>query len=246
MSLTTEYFNETYRNLFEKTFHVFRDRIKNTKNAQEKYCMFYPTVGLNYQMKQGFLLVGRATNGWTPAFDCINEYPKFMKECSEYSKMELVSGKCPLQWVDEKLEEANDKIVANRSPFFQVGKAVIQNLYPATKDVWTHNVSWSNLYKIAPAEGGNPSTTDCDAQWPGVKYLFEMEVEQLQPKYILIISGTEWSKDFIGSLEKYNGKYVEEIGWYKGAKVVVCSRPEQKPRGEFIEEVLQAFSGIAE
>lgn len=242
-TLTKEYLDESYLDMFAKTYNQFRDTIaKNEKYDQALYSMHYPSIGLRFGQGSGLLLIGRALNGWEPRFSSKDANMEFLTNCNEYSKERLHSKRCPLQWLGEELSEADGKIVLKRSPFWQVAQGVVKGLYPQVKDNWTHKIAWTNLYKIAPADGGNPNTTEQNAQWPGVRYLLEMEILQLQPKHILFITGKEWAMPFVGEFEKYEGEYVQETGLLCGAKTVISIRPEQKLREAFVEEVLKAFA----
>lgn len=239
--LTTEHFDDKYIKLFEDTLTSFTKTFLNDeKKSQKMYSMHYPSVGLNFD--KGILIIGRATNEWKPQFSSAMDKSKLLEECMAYSKES--EGVCPLKWLGEELPDSNGKIVLSRSPFWQIAKGVAEGLNLNNGNNWTNNIAWSNLYKIAPADGGNPSTREGNAQWPGVRYLLEKEIEQLKPEHILFVTGSDWSMEFLGNLDPYKGDYVEETGWYKGAKTVICGRPEQKQREPFIAEVLEAFNNL--
>jgi hypothetical protein len=211
--------------------------------------MHYPVLGLHYPSKGGLLVAGRALNGWDILFSIVNINRNFIKRTIEYSKE--VDGKCSLEWVmkNENVEDnENHREQISKSSFWQATRDITNGLFGNNDGMeWHNHIAWTNLYKIAPHEGGNPSNKEANAQWPHVKQLFEMEVQQFKPKYLLLMTDKSWSIDFIGTLAPYHdrkgkkGAFVQQTGHYLGVKTVVTTRPEGKVIEDFAEEVVRGF-----
>ena len=96
------------------------------------------------------------------------------------------------------------------------------------------------MYKIAPKDGGNPSPKLCRLQRESCKKILLNEIDQVQPKDILFITGMDWFVDFadLFSIEQVNRTFVVAKGVYGNSKIVVSNRPEGKPEKESVNEVI--------
>lgn len=63
--------------------------------------------------------------------------------------------------------------------------------------VGLEEIAWSNLAKVAPAEGGNPSGSLLELQHPHAGQLLRREVTELDPEMVLIISGRGYTDPFL-------------------------------------------------
>ncbi|MBK9597361.1 MAG: hypothetical protein IPO60_03280 [Flavobacteriales bacterium] len=54
--------------------------------------------------------------------------------------------------------------------------------------------------KIAPAEGGNPDMSEYAAHEPKAVELFQLELDELKPKYAIVLTNWEWAEPFINHL----------------------------------------------
>ena len=116
---------------------------------------------------------------------------------------------------------------------------------------WPSYLVWSNLYKFAPAGGGNPSSRLCNIQLNDCKVLFEKEIEIYRPKRILLLTGIGWAEPFI-KIQKtktpttQNQQYVEAFGKITNPQqlqslIVVAAHPQGKKEDIWVREVLEAF-----
>lgn len=114
----------------------------------------------------------------------VNIRPALEIENSEYD--------CPLSWVMEKdATRRGEGYNTNRSAFWRMAKKAVRACYPeAEKDrLWSSHLCWSNLYKIAAAVKGNPSSLLKEAQQTMCVELLQEEVATWRPKRILVLAG---------------------------------------------------------
>ena len=215
---------------------MLRDYIKDIKSSENKiliekeYTLFYPSIGKNYNDGKEILVVGQATNGWSPIFTCKTknekDLEKLVDESINFSSEDV--GICPLQWINDKWYDYK----FYRSSFWNLTYNFVKEQYNRTDENWTNIIAWSNLMKIAPAKERNPKGDENDFQIENAAKLFKLELEQLKPKNCLLITNLEtWAKPILDEAKiKYNrveGKYnyVEAIGEYKGCNIIVTKRP---------------------
>ena len=113
---------------------------------------------------------------------------------------------------------------------------------------WSKHLAWTNLYKLAPAGGGNPSGELCRAQFAACKRLLRMEVERLKPSIVLALTGWGWIEPFLGELgaevKATGGSLVAAAGTIGDSRFVVAEHPQRKPEGEMVREVMRALKGV--
>ena len=62
---------------------------------------------------------------------------------------------------------------------------------------WSSHLVWSNLYKLSPRDGGNPSGRLQNIQLDGCRALFNLEVETYRPGRLLLLTGWDWAEPFL-------------------------------------------------
>ena len=222
-----------------------------------KLSHFVAVKGKRYQ-PGGLMLVGRCVNGWPaieetdaetfgrraaalltapdkagPGFTCIQgEHGRYC-----FGDMERPDGRW---WL-------------SRSAFWrtarQIWAAVGQRA--ADEDRWFEQIVWSNLFKLAPAEGGNPGGRLIRLQLRSCVDLLLREIELFQPGLLLFVTGAWWldpkeygRPTFAEALEltlpasEGRPEHVVATGEYRGAKVIVCNRPEGRSESGFVQAVL--------
>lgn len=116
---------------------------------------------------------------------------------------------------------------------------------------WPSHLAWSNLCKLAPAAGRNPSTGLWNAQLSSCIGLLKYEIDVLRPKRILFLCGLGWVEpiqlDFAD--KRSHQTYVELSGRLTirdghTADVVVSKHPESKPDRLVIADILTAFADL--
>ena len=133
------------------------------------------------------MVVGRAVNGWTKRSwtpsslsskkDAADSAHHVLKNIC---RSEVAVGFCrawsyskpwPSNW-------RNPSSNSQKSAFWRVIRDVVGELHIAdmNTDVWPSHLIWSNLYKISPAAGNNPSGNHRSIQRPDCIDLLETEI----------------------------------------------------------------------
>jgi hypothetical protein len=162
-----------------------------------------------------------------------------------------------MSWVTEHCGCAEDYYNTCRSAFRRVIRAVVSRLRIAkvddNEDPWSSRLVWSNLYKIAPCDGGNPNSKLQKAQRDGCVRLLEWELQQYHPRRILFLTGW-WADPFLKGAWEYREKpiahfFVEAVGRLKCgphiATCVVASHPQGKNETDWENEVVNAFEYVS-
>lgn len=217
---------------------------------------FLAMAGNDYRNE--LLIFGRAVNGW-------GEDPQHLAALADENKAKTFSevalkdacrenGECPMLWVTELAgEDLNDdgtsRYNTNRSAFWRVIKATLGrlNIADTTGERWPSSIVWSNLYKIAPVGGGNPSSRLCNAQLEDCTKLFSIEMDSFAPKRVIFATGLDWAEPFLVNngvtFSKGDGSnYVEAFGKIilrdgQVCRFVVAPHPQGKNENEWVGSV---------
>ncbi len=223
-----------YELLFEK-LHQQKERY-----SEKNLAIFTPAKGTKYQHK--LMIVGRAVNGWIIKMDK-NKRDDLGRLNTEVIKTLPNSN---LNWVNDMWGKTVNKYSTKKSAFWRVAKAIAANLTPSEKQDVVNTIVWSNLYKAAKWEGGNPSTRLMNVQYDKCLELLKLEIELYQPERIVFLTGYNWANHFLTDmgttripLKKYD--LVEYTGDYKGVRIIVGQHPQGKPEQKHVKEILSAF-----
>jgi hypothetical protein len=231
-------------------------------NAYDKYSVFYPTFGNLKQFKYDFIFYGQSIKGWEPNLKEFESQTKeeFINACIAYSNdYDEKRNHSPLDWVNvywsnEAYKETcgnGEKEVfyppmkyrTHRSYFWNVVYKLVNKYYGSDENSWgwTRKIVWSNLYKVAPTAGENPSDTDCNWQWPGSLELVKMEIEQIKPKYCIFLTNLSWMEGFDDLMKnKINASnnLIQYVGLYNNTTVIVTKRPFLGNSSFLVSEIL--------
>lgn len=202
------------------------------------------------------MVVGRAVNGWIseedacPAHAFLNPEKRRLFRVAAQAVLDE-NNICPMQWVVQDWVRS-EGYRTNRSAFWRVIKSLILrlNIDGVNEDNWPSYLVWSNLYKISPYKGRNPSDKLCSIQRDACNELFQQELLEYKPKRLLLLTGENWAKDFLPddcSCNNNSGLYVHASGVLNNAqntKVVVACHPERKKETLWGQEVYSAFETI--
>ncbi|MEW6381165.1 MAG: hypothetical protein AB1611_16375 [bacterium] len=144
-----------------------------------------------------------------------------------------------------------------KSAFWRTIQRVILNLQIATDSAtdWPSRITWTNLYKVSPAKGGNPYSTLMELQRPFCGKLLRQEIIESAPKRLLFLTGINWFEPFIPLIGEFidvvrSTGLVQLRGYlhipeadYKSS-IVVAQHPQGKPGDRFVLEVTNAFRDI--
>lgn len=93
--------------------------------------------------------------------------------------------------------------------------------------------AWSNLAKLAPWGGGNPGGALLDVQRRLGPELLGIEVAELRPDYVLVLTGRWWSQPFVDGLGldvDWRSGLLEGVAEDGARRWVIAPHPQGKPR----------------
>lgn len=120
-----------------------------------------------------------------------------------------------IEWTEKNMSQSKNqkKYNVNNSAFWRIIKGITQNAYHIQNN-WSSQIAWTNLYKISPFEGGNPTREQEKIQLPYCKAILKAEIEILQPQFVIFLtSGKE--KEFIWDNFGKTGHSIESKSWGK-------------------------------
>lgn len=212
---------------------------------------------LRGSLSQGQLMVfGRAVNGWTTKCKPgeLGSAPRIDSLIREMKDFSELGDRCPMRWVID-LEGAKP-YNTRKSAFWRVIHAIKSALEPTSRDqsVWSSSLMWSNLYKVSPFKGGNPSSALMRLQLPFCFRLLEQEISQWSPKRLLFLTGLDWALPFLRTdhlsfEQQRSGSVVESIGLLHFSSLglsiptVIAPHPQGKPEATIVREIIKAFVG---
>ncbi len=199
---------------------------------------FWPLEGRHYkEAPKRVLLVGRATNQWG----------RHGLDVSGARAESDLSGS--QQFVD-------DGKYARRSRFWETARAVLASLgvaRPADEthaNGWMQSLAWTNLFKVAPMAGWNPSAAVRGAVRQDCIELLRLEVEALRPDLVLALTGGDWLAEFVTGLDlplrPTGGRFVDGVARAPGTTWVVARHPMGKPVAPYLGELNSVLQGTME
>jgi hypothetical protein len=256
-------FSEDYDKLFFENVVKFKNDITNYVSGNKEYATFYPSFGIKEKENCDFLILGQAVNGWGSAFDLESDliYEEIVSEAVKYSNNYLKDLEhSPLDWVNihwtkRYLEEHRKKeIIKNfykngdyvtcRSFFWNVTFKLICDYYnDLDRDSWnwSKRMVWSNLYKIAP-DGANPNGLELNIQEEYSLKLIKKEIEELNPKYCIVLTNGKWWIPFQEKLNSlkldYSSEIIHSFEQFNETKIIVTSRPFVGNSDKHVNEIL--------
>lgn len=220
-------------------------------------------VGRKYARQ--LMVIGRAPNGWdhvdgwkdgiaSSDLDDAERRSNFAQAVYRSVTAPKSSNECPMSWVTNQWGCRNGYSTA-RSPFWRVIRAVVERLDIADVDGldWPCHLVWSNLYKAAPAQGGNPNGKLQRMQVEGCRRLLQWELEKFRPRRLVFLTGWDWAEPFLDQKlrdrTQLNGQlFVERAGHldygFGTADCVVAQHPQGKPEAFWVDEVMSAFGAL--
>lgn len=176
---------------------VLRPLYVNLMKSTEGYsrlCPFCMQWGSNWQRNEGILFVGRATNGWLTEERDVT----LLLGDRNADNGEIFNCADQMRWIEGQAG-VREGYNTNSSAFWRVIRKVSVNFYP---EDWSSHVAWSNLCKVAPSGGGNPSNRLYSAQLDACLEILMEEIKFLSPRAVVILTGESWSGDFLRYLNK--------------------------------------------
>lgn len=239
---------------------VFSVTQHSTGLPDEKLGFFSAHVGALYSHR--LMVVGRATNGWNSGFSPLelsNSQEKHT-ECVKRIADEICNHN--LQWYADtwgkgKQSGGNEEYDPQRSAFWRVIRETSQqlNIVNQAPDKWPSFLVWSNLYKVAPVKGGNPSEKLCRIQRQDCIALLKHEISLFKPKAIVFLTGYNWAKPFIEHIStnfsELQKTYMEISGYINKLDdirscFVVAKHPQGKKESTWVKELVEVLNAISQ
>ncbi|MDO9014232.1 MAG: hypothetical protein Q7U84_05575 [Polynucleobacter sp.] len=241
--------NEQVRVLAEKVMLPIGSAA--TQLPQIKMVGFSAMHGSHYDGR--LMVIGRAVNSfWRVRFpEEFSSPDSAMNFAQNVVDDSNINTSCPMGWLNQAWA-GEVKYKAKMSTFWRAINAVMQGLALTTDndEDWASKLVWSNLYKVSPQSGGNPSNFVCDLQLPGCLELLQLELEYHKPSRVVFATGMVWAKPFLTALGfsfETDPQLAQVDGFGRGRlrnghelAFVVASHPQGKPGGHQVwaDEVL--------
>lgn len=255
-----------YNQLYMENITAFQSAMDMMCYEGTKYIDFYPSFGVEKNEAVDFLVYGQAVNGWSSSFTSNEVITKEKVERSIEASNQMPEGiaDCPLDWVNVMWSnESYQKIIgnkeleelytgnyrANTSFFWNVVYKTVNKYYdyPSDSFSWAKKVVWSNLYKIAP-DKANPTDAQQLAQMPGAAMLVLKELEEIKPRFCLVLTGESWWKPFrkhLGSSVKQRFKESELVSLEQVGRttVIVTDRRRTGDSEKYSKKINDCLGG---
>lgn len=227
---------------------LYREMLQKLSHSQGRWrsiqlCGFVGLKGTNFAGE--LLVVGRAVNSWGQGWTA----DELLEEATlNRVATEMFNNDALLTWVSDQW---GSKVEYNtrRSAFWRVIREVVQELSLANVEnaSWPSHIAWSNLYKISPFVGRNPSEVLADTQFPNCAGILKAEIKALTPRRILFLTGLNWAQRFLKELDFRPASSVdypvEASGHiFSGSQVVVLPHPERKPGRPIVTAAVSCLS----
>ena len=199
-------------------------------------CCFAMQWGEEFPMEeqQGILFVGRAVNGWYP-YDNIDAM-------FGNSDMAIFDREDQMKWVERN---ENPYYNTNTSAFWRVIRRVSSTYYPNHE---LNHIAWSNVSKIAPRCGGNPSDKMYYDQLECSNKILATEIKLLSPKAVVFLTGEGWAKDAIEYLghgvypeavaeKEWGGGFTAKLYRLDKLGIILTEHPQTKEETTHVEAI---------
>ena len=128
-------------------------------------------------------------------------------------------GRATNSWDDDVEKSLETVIEEYRCPFFNLMRHVSEDFYG---DDWSSYVAWSNVSKIAPWKGGNPSEDLWNAQYFGMVKIIKKEIEFLSPHAVILVTGNtagdQWHSPICEADALPWGEAIDQEQWGEDAR----------------------------
>lgn len=262
-------FSDQYNKVFEELIVNFINSIDSNTELYD-FVTFYPQFGTPIETKPDFLVYGQAVNSWRTYLGDVQKMgvDSFVemanKDSNEYLDSENLN---PIDWVNalwskSTSEDLNQNIydyfkeeITREKPYWVYRSFFWQLVYKLICDKkefpegrgtwnWSKHLVYSNLFKIAPDEA-NPNYFYRNIQLEKSLELFKLELDEIKPKYCILLTNISWAKDFIDYIKPieipFNGisqPNIHFFGIYNQSKIIVTERPFRGNSDYFVQQIL--------
>lgn len=136
---------------------------------------------------RGLLFVGKATNGWD------NGGVKDLDSFFDSDKFLGYTDRMRNDHTGKSKTKDGEEFNPDRSAYRRMLKRIGERFYGKE---WYDYIAFTNLYKFAPSEGGNPSPDLQMQQLCACQKILAREIEILDPKVVIFFTNP-WEKPFL-------------------------------------------------
>jgi hypothetical protein len=258
--------SKSYNKLFVENIIEFQRAYKDSGYNESDFVTFYPSLGIKEGEPCDFLIIGQAVNGWSSCFNTHQKYEHkiLLDDASKASNSYYEAlNYSPLDWVNvywtknlfkQHIEDSGKKhffsegtYYCYRSFFWNAAFKLICDYYDGlNRDSWewSKRMVWSNLYKIAPYDN-NPRGIEIDFQKEISIQLIQKEIEELKPKYCIVLTNGDWWVPFREKLKTQRISVSENFDKivfhekYHETEVFVTTRPPIGNAEEHVRQLLE-------
>ncbi len=258
--------NKIYNRLSESYDRLYLDNIGAFQQAAKSngvfdfYVDFYPTLG-SKERHCDLLFYGQAVNGWSSFFNTDKQLSSEHLDATVRTSNPTFNLNSPLDRINARWCKSqfycHPKELQNyyhdrrkkpywyfRSFFWNVIYKTASRYYGLDEHSWdwAKKIAWSNLYKIAP-DGSNPNSYERDWQMDKSIELVQKEIEEIKPKFCIVLTNYDWWKPFGQKLkerkENVSYKKIQSVSWCGETKIIVTKREHRAANEPYVSELLQ-------
>ena len=228
---------------YEAHYRAFLADASSAARPGRPWTIFWPMIGHRYG--GDLLVVGRAPNGWTVRWDATQErsVEAIAAVTTETRHTSEGDGEDPMDWITWS-DGVRNRYNTNTSAFWRVARRIRAGLMGEADD-WPRDLAWSDLAKIAPWGGGNPSGRALRVQRDLCPALFVREIDEIAPTRVLVMTGRGWFEPFaaaLGLAVNWSDGPVEGVADEPGRRWVVLPHPMTRPEGPLVDAALSTFA----
>jgi hypothetical protein len=205
--------------------------------------LFWPKVGSCYD--GDILVVGRAVNGWIDRWDLDQNADLATLAATARETGESTVNGDQLGWVLDRWKRRDGAYDTSTSQFWETVRRVAISGHPDREEAWPSYVAWSNLGKLAPWSGGNPSSRLLGIQREHGPALLRREVDELAPCRIVALTGRSWFEPFatgLGLPVKWRDGLVQGVAEDVARRWVIAVHPMTRSPRAVADAVLGALA----
>jgi len=179
---------EEFRTLYEDLLFEFNS------DEWNNICTFFIQVGHKYrESKKKILFVGKSVNSWISDTKDVD----ILFSGDENGKNKIINRPDEISWIMKPNSKRDNRITSRTSQFWRVIGLVSKSVLEKNQvEKWYEYIAWSNLYKVSPYQGGNPTEKMKIKQRDICCKILDKEIEILQPQYIVFLT-SRWERFYL-------------------------------------------------
>jgi len=209
---------------------------------QRELALFWPKIGSQYG--GDLLVIGRAVNRWIDRW--------VLDELSDVAAPAAVARETAegtvngdqLGWVLDRWKRGDGGYDTSTSQFWETLRRVVLARCSEQSAVWPSHIAWTNLAKVAPWAGGNPSSRLLTIQREAGIPLLRREVDELAARCVVAFTGRGWFEPYAAGLGldvAWRDGLVQGVANERDRRWVVAVHPMTRSPRAVAEAVIAAL-----